>query len=408
MRRAALAGLASLAVIALAVPALSATTTGPTDPPAVCSWGAQSDPDAVNAAYPDTNATYWVARYSAEPGMKLVVTGAYPKARYFSFHVYQPSGVPLDSLYDAQIAADKGSTNPYVAKVPAGTPTHYTVTLDFAAKPKQPAANTMYGGVTGINGAPNPAGLLMLRVYVPTNARSAQGGVPLPTVTLETATGQPVTTGQACNNSLPATGGGVNKAVTTNSFPTSSPQQDPTAKPTWGRAYGNPYYGAFGNQQNAYLTASISRRFGDLVVIHGRAPVFPDTRHGVAPYTPSDVRYWSFCQNSNSTRVNSCAADFEANVKDGYYTYVISDPSQRPKNATASNGVAWLPWGASDPTAVVIYRNMLVSENFHHAVQDVAKGQDAQKVMGAYFPDAVYCSRAILERGGWKACFYRQ
>jgi hypothetical protein len=200
----------------------------------------------------------------------------------------------------------------------------------------------------------------------------------------------------------------VNQAIVSNSFPASSPQQDPTAKPTWGRAYGNPYYGAFGNQQNAYLTASISRRFGDLVVIHGKAPTFPDTRRGVAPYAPSDVRYWSFCQNSNSTRVNSCAADFEANVKGGYYTYVVSDPDQRPRNAKASNGVAWLPWGASDPTAVVIYRNMLVSASFHHAVQNVTEGRDPKTVMGAYFPDAVYCSRAIFERGGWKACFYRQ
>lgn len=404
MRRLALAAVVSLAVLAPVVPALSA----PSSPVGACSWGAQSDPDAVNAAYPDTNATYWVARYYAEPGMKLVVTGTYPKARYFSFHVYQPSGVPLDSLYDAQIAPDKGSANPFVAKVAKGTPGHYTLSVDFATKPKSPAANTMYGGVTGINGAPNPAGLLMLRVYVPDNAKSAEGGVPLPKVTLETATGQPVTGADACSNSLPETGGDLNTAIITNSFPTSSPQQDPTAKPSWGRAYGNPYYGAFGNQQNAYLTASISRRFGDLVVIHGKAPTFPDTRRGIAPYTPSDVRYWSFCQNSNSTRVNSCAADFEANVRNGYYTYVISDPSQRPKNATAANGVAWLPWGATDATAVVIYRNMLVSDDFTHAVQDVAQGQDPQKVMGAYFPNAVYCSKTTFEKGGWKACFYRQ
>jgi len=406
VRRAALVGLASLAVLVPVVPALSATPTA--DPVGACSWGAKSDPDAVNVAYPDTNASYWLARYYAEPGMKLVVSGTYPKARYFSFHVYQPSGVPLDSLYDAQIAPDKGSANPFVAKVPTGMSRHYTLTVDFAAKPKKPAANTMYGGVTGISGAPNPAGLLMLRVYVPDNVKSAEGGVPLPKVTLETADGQPVTGGDACSNSLPKTGAGVNQAITSNSFPSSSPEQNPTAKPTWKRAYGNAYYGAFGNQQNAYLTASISRRFGDLVVIHGKAPRFPDTRRGVAPYIPSDVRYWSFCQNSNSTRVNSCAADFEAHVKDGYYTYVISDPSQRPANGTANDGVAWLPWGATDTTAVVIYRNMLVSPEFHHAVQDVGQGQDPKKVMGAYFPNAVYCSKAIFQKGGWKACFYRQ
>jgi hypothetical protein len=397
---------AAASVLVGVVPATQAATARTT--PGNCSWGAGSDPDAVNAAYPDTNATYWSARYAAVPGTKLVVTGTYPKARYFSFHAYHPGGVPLDSLYDAQLRPDRRSSNPFVGKPVKGRPQHYAFTVLFAAKPAHPAPNTMYAGATDINGAPNPGGLLMMRVYVPTDPTSPQGGVPFPTVTTETTGGQVIDAGDPCSGSTPKAGGAVNNTLTENSSPAQSPTADAASAITWSRAYGNAYAGAFGNQQNAYLTASISRRFGNFVVIHAKAPISPNTRGGQPAYAKQDMRYWSICQNSSSTRVNACAADFEAHVKKGWFTYVISDPSQRPRNANAANGVAWLPWGAADTTAVVIYRNMLVSKQFRFAVQDVQKGQDPQKVMGAYFPKAVYCDKATFERGGWHACFYRQ
>jgi len=402
MRRLALT-IAGAALLLPGVPAL-----GNSAPPAVgCSWSSNSDPDAVNAAYPDTNATYWFTPYAATPGTKLVIRGIYPKARYFSFHVYHPGGVPVGSLYDAQIAPNRGSANPF-----AGRPTRvgrsYTVTVLFTPEPALPAANTIYASSSGVGTAPNPGGQLMLRVYVPTDPRSPAGGVPLPTVTTETTKGTVIIAGAACSGALPAAGGAVNNALIGNSFPAQSPTADLTAAISWSRAYGNPYAGLYGNEQNAYLTASISRRFGDLVVIHAKAPLFPNTRAGVQPYVRNDVRYWSICQNSNSTRVNSCAADFQAHVRRGLFTYVISDPSQRPRNADASHGVVWLPWGAADATALLIYRNMLVSPTFRHAVQDVKQGQDPKRIMGAYYPSAVYCDKATFERGGWQGCFYRQ
>ena len=360
----------------------------------------------MNVAFPDTNATYWLSRFVVEPGTQLVVTGSFPKARYFSFHTYHPGGVPLDSLYDAQIRPDAGARNPYVGRT--STNGRYTIRVVYGSKPAHPAANTVYAGRTGVAGAPDPAGLLMLRVYVPTNPSSPAGGVPLPQVRLESATGQTLAAGAGCTGELPHTGAGLNRAMTTNSFPATSPSPQPKRAITWARAYGNKVEGQFGNQQNAYLTASISRNYGDLVVIHAKAPRFPNTRAGVPAYAPADVRYWSICQNSDSTRVNACAADFQAPLRNGYYTYVISDPAQRPRNADARHGVTWLPWGASDATALLIYRNMLISPSFHHAVQDVVKGSDPVKVMGAYYPRSAYCSTSIFEAGGWQACLEPQ
>ena len=46
---------------------------------------------------------------------------------------------------------------------------------------------------------------------------------------------------------------------------------------------------------------------------------------------------------------------------------------------------------------------MLPSEGFHHAIQSIGDG-DPVKVMGPYYPDGVYCSKDVFEKGGWQAC----
>jgi hypothetical protein len=221
----------------------------------------------------------------------------------------------------------------------------------------------------------------MLRVYTPIDPRSPQGSVPLPAVTSRTTTGQDLTGGTACSNDLPQTGGKGTDAFNAASQPDPAPQRL-GAEPTWGKAFGNNAAGFFGNQQNAYLTAGINRAYGSVVVIRGRAPRFPDTSHGQQPSRSDQVRYWSICQNSNSTRVNACAADYQTVVdKRGYFTFVVSDPAQRPANATARNGVTWLSWGAADSTGLLIYRNT---------------------VMGAYYPVARYCTKDAFEQHTWR------
>jgi hypothetical protein len=144
------------------------------------------------------------------------------------------------------------------------------------------------------------------------------------------------------------------------------------------------------------------------VVVHALAPTFPNTSKGVPAYTPSQLRYWSLCTNNETTQVISCTPDYQTPLTDGYYTYVISDPSVRPKNATKKNGVAWLPWGSTDYDSVVFLRNMLPASNFTEAAQNVSSASGSpspQQVMGPYYPEAVYCSPATFESGGWQACF---
>jgi hypothetical protein len=83
---------------------------------------------------------------------------------------------------------------------------------------------------------------------------------------------------------------------------------------------------------------------------------------------------------------------------------VISDPENRPANATRQDGVTWLPWGA-EPTVEIVYRNMLPAPSFPYAAERITSpAQSVQQTMGPYYPTASYCSKAVFEKAGWKGC----
>jgi len=377
-----------------------------TEPPTQCSWGLQSNPNVVNVEYPDLNAHYWGRPLIPQLGGRLVIKGEYPAARYFSFHVYDEKLVPLDSLYDSEVAPDRGSSNPFVHRPKRGAGGHYTLHVEFKPKPNNPAPNTLYVGDTPQQ-TPTPEGTLMYRVYVADNPSDPAGGVPLPQVTWETDEGATIQKYGACASNSIEVGGRLNEEIANSNWPEGAPAPtvpEATNPPTWARAFGSELVGVWANQQNAYLKATISRQYGDVVVIHGKAPTFPNTRAGQPPYSKRQVRYWSICENSETTRVLACQSDYQAPIKGGYYTYVVSDPDKRPANATAANGVAWLPWGGTMASGQVIYRNMLPASSFAQAVQNVPEGAPPQGLMGRYFPQAVYCTRATFEAGGWQAC----
>ena len=400
----ALAGVAAAFAFGSAAPA--SATSPSASAPSDCSWGARSGADTVNVADPDTSANYWSYSYTATPDTELIIKGEYPHARYFSFIVYQEDTAPITSIYDAQIQPDPGSGNPFVGPVAKHTPENYTITVLFTAPPAQPAPNTLYAGETTVDGTTttNVGGSILLRTYVPQNeATSPQGSVPFPTVTWETTSGTVLSAGAACARTAVDTGP-IAQELNSQSFPIEETGSGTSV--TWGRTASTGV--GFPNPQNAYLTATISREDGDLVVVHGQAPTFPNTSKGVPAYTPSQLRYWSLCVNNETTQVISCTPDYQTPLVDGYYTYVISDPSVRPKNTTTKDAVAWLPWGSTDPESVIFLRNMLPAPTFTQAAQNVSSASGSpspQQVMGPYYPDAVYCAPATFEAGGWQACF---
>jgi hypothetical protein len=374
--------------------------------PSQCSWNLKSNPNTINIEYPDLSATYWGRDFFPIPGERLAIKGEYPQARYFSFHVYDEKLVPLDSTYDIQIAPDAGSSNPFRAKPKPSTADSYTEYVDFTPAPSNPAPNTLYVDDTPQQ-TPTPVFTLMYRIYIAQKPGEPAGNVPLPQVTVQTTEGKTLESYGACASNSFEPGNQLNEEIANSNYPSGAPTPaiaEATDPPTWSRAFGSQLVGVWANQQNAYLKAKISRQYGSVVVIHGKAPTFPNNRAGQPPYAKRQVRYWSICENSEATRVISCAPDYVAALNKGYYTYVVSDPNKRPSNATAANGVTWLPWGGIFPSGEVIYRNMLPAPSFAQAVQNVPETASPQPIMGRYFPVISYCTTARFEAGGWKAC----
>lgn len=198
--------------------------------------------------------------------------------------------------------------------------------------------------------------------------------------------------------------------------------------------------GLFANPANQYIAAGdLHFEPGRIVVVHGRAAIFPNTYEGTSIFVPAngpgaiELRYWSMCNNIEAVPypVVQCAADYATNLDgDGSYTYVLSadesgaDPPTPPPWVPAD--ATWLPWGSTSEPNILILRNMLPSAGFDQTVQGAfaagctvdnqagtpvpgpdlaAAGRCARKVMDAYYPVAAYCQQDLFIAQGWRGCF---
>ena len=106
------------------------------------------------------------------------------------------------------------------------------------------------------------------------------------------------------------------------------------------------------NPDNVYVATVVAYEPGRIVVVRGRVPTFPDTRNGAGITGAEQVRFWSMCTNElrKPYPVTDCAADDETELDDdGFYTYVISTPADRPDDTAATAGSTWLDWAAPKP-----------------------------------------------------------
>jgi hypothetical protein len=90
------------------------------------------------------------------------------------------------------------------------------------------------------------------------------------------------------------------------------------------------------------------------------------------------------------------------------FTVVVSRPEDRPANAVRRCGVSWLDWGAGDGAGnpdygALIVRNMLVAPDFAEAIQNVPQPGAEREVMGPYFPESEYSTKADFEARGCAA-----
>lgn len=112
-----------------------------------------------------------------------------------------------------------------------------------------------------------------------------------------------------------------------------------------------------------YLVRSMCLGARKVVVLAGRLPTVPKTRGGSARMTAAQARYWSlvgyavpsgwdfikaFDKNAVIGSAVHAVMDEELVLDDKRrYLIVLSRPADRPRNATAANGITWVDWGPS-------------------------------------------------------------
>jgi hypothetical protein len=431
------------AVLLFALACETGTAAAADPPPATCFWEGPISTqrlstrgfDGRNFNFPEESATYWLARFHMPEGARLILRGRYPHGRYMSLNAYS-DGVPTDTLSDIAVRPVRGATNPFVAGHRRDLRRRgWKVTvLDAALPAGKRAPNTLYAAT----GSDAPIELLY-RVYEPDRGLDLTGGTGLPRVSVRLDDGTIVRGSIACaavndaDRSIPVQTISPSLWQAGTSCRPNHPAFDPVR---WERFFNLDYAtqsvlldctdagfqarrmmeperkgGFYSNRDTSYVFAHLSTNYGPLIVIGGKLPKFPRTRAGQRRMGSGQLRFWSLCTGESrvTTRTADCLADRQVAVHgDRRYTIVVSTPENRPANATRRCGVSWLDVGDGDGAgrtdyAAIIMRNMLVSDDFEQAIQRIPTPNDAEAVMGPYFPQSAYSSREAFEARGCPA-----
>ncbi len=403
--------------------------------PRTCFWlrGPASADPYINIAYPDAATFYWAAVFTMPPGSKLSLEGQFPHARYMSLISYDEAGRPIESVADYLIKPKPGSTNPFLqgADRNAAQREYALGVVDGRPDPSQKTGMNLVGEHRDVINTPKygPPGqqVILYRIYVTDKGTDETGNAGLPVPVLTLADGKVLRGAEACPSLrtrqallLDPAAMAVPMDMYTKMLSEAAkfgPTFPATNPPTWHQQldrealYGiylnkPPADGArkseggfYPNLDNQYIRAIINRKHGKVFMLRAKAPSTPRTLKGDATMGTGDLRYWSYCSNQGfaNTRVNACVHDENVPVgPDGFYTIVLSRKADRPRNAIAQCGVAWLPMaddgdGAVDDDVTVLQlRHMLGTSNFANAVQGVSKPGAEEKDMGAYFPRGRY------------------
>lgn len=405
-----------------------------------CFWAGTVSPTTLNILFPDSGVVYWVTQFRLPAGAELALEGQFPHARHISFNSYV-GGAPVDRLNDLMIPPLPGASNPfqpgadrdaqargYRIKIAERELTPGTPLNDATRQP-----GTLY--------VPKGEGLhqLYYRVYVADAGRDVQGGVALPEPVLTLADGQ-VLRGPAMCQAVAVKEAAINDVrvasaplKTLMSLPAaSSPYHPAQNPPSWNAFFnaplaattlliGTPYEvmrqkmdatrrgGFFSTLDNTYMSTYIDNRFGDALVLQAKAPSTPRTHSGEKTMQAAQLRYWSVCKyrSLSDTAVDTCLYDEQVPTDAaGNYTIVLSSAAKRPANARTECGVAWLDAGkmgdgiGNPHGGFLLYRHMMPAADFKQSLFATQKIGEEKAVLGAYYPQTNYMSKAEFEQRG--------
>ncbi|MFA5924877.1 MAG: hypothetical protein WC856_26945 [Methylococcaceae bacterium] len=278
-------------LLLLANPLVSAVQS-PTVPTPTCAWQFEWTPFGLgNWLWADT-ANRWPYMPIDAKWERLTITGVYPKARFFSFAVYDNAPVSTglaDHLYDAQIVPDQGSGNPFATSGPGScnpSAKHHSGSCNPSPTPDPTytitvtRSNKTAGNELQLNA---DTGWLVYRLYLPNAGGDSLGGVPLPEVKV-TVNGQ--------TTLLPTCPIFNRQSEIAQLQPQFVPAEleDPLAHLNippvpdhiWFGAIKEPPPVLLPNPDQKYLVSFFMPEYEPdrVIVIRGKMPAFPDTYHG--------------------------------------------------------------------------------------------------------------------------------
>ncbi|MGY6276069.1 DUF1254 domain-containing protein [Methylomonas sp. MgM2] len=413
--------------------------------------------------WPDTQSTYFIGRLAMPAGSSLTLNYTYPHARYFQFALYKAEHGTFVSTGEAlagpEIEPERGSVNPF--RVGADRLAEkrdfklHIIAANPPADSKRRAKNTLYAGKDG--------GELQFvnRIYLADQGWDGAGWGPadtswpgrgLPTYTGKLANGKKLSAEEVVKRFGRPIEGATKQPITAeqwheltqakNNDPSLDPATAPARKePKWEK-YWNikysilgafktpdarakiPYAGAMdggGDPTTQYLFLHLSRRFGPVYVMRGKMPAFPNTYAGFGgrglETTPeAQTQYWSLvsCEAAPSGQIVDGLTDMQVPLDtDGYYTIVYSRKEDRPANATADNGVAWIEWSARgegvdgphnrSDFGMLMMRIMATNPDWQERPDNISEPGMEEAVMGPYYPRGYYTTKAEFEATGAKA-----
>jgi hypothetical protein len=376
----------------------------------VCSWPVESTGQGIlNVATQDTNTTYWFMPIDTSRWKSVVIQGFYPNARFFNFATYGQRGLLIDTLFDSDIVPDSGGSNPFTMAPGSGSGNEsYTVNIG--------ASN--FGSPNFLSVGGNRLTFMVYRVIVPDKGLDRSGGVGVPTVTLVAQDGsvrqlQPCPFASAessLGNMIPIliASGFTEAAGFLQGILSAANQQTSIASSCIAGPPGSQVAVSFGpapgidffpNPPTAYLqTPNVCFQPNKIVVVRGRALVYPDTYLGRSVLEPAfdsqvQARYWSMCNNDGVFPYPAigCQSDFQTRLDQSqFYTYIVSSdpapPDWLPADAT------WLPWGPTNIPITMIFRSISFIPGYSPVPSD-------------YEPVGVLCDESLFIAQGWRACF---
>jgi len=150
-----------------------------------------------------------------------------------------------------------------------------------------------------------------------------------------------------------------------------------------------------------YGSAYVSDEFGKVIRITARHAKTPKTYWNTPFWDEfgTDMRYWSWTVGNERVTGNIVDGVSDQQIPildDGTYSVVVSLPENRPASATQKCGHAWANWGRHGDgsgrwgVTTLVLRNIVPSEHFQNALQNVCEAGTEAQVMGEYYPVIEY------------------